>query len=378
MEDYKKTELLSSRIIPQGTEDDHEDTIIATPLLSPPLQIKLNYVEYHAYEFDLSIPAHKSKVSAQKRFFRFLPVFTIVVVKIGVVYWLVWLPMRYIVFPEIIVLIWLLVLILLFFGMIVFDWQYYRIYGPVEYSNMHLRTFGILAKFNGGSSVWLVYHHLGRYHHLCRNYESALECFQKMYALPITQEVPFCLADVYRWKARCFVPLHRYQDALDCIRDCILEKKTYGRSPLPLLGIKNDLYFLAKIQEKLCKYDEALVTYREVVELLQARGHSQSMDLAKAIAKVGEAHQLMGNLTEAREYFENSLRMYRLNIGEFPWQPSIARTHELFGDLLLRMDESPELAVENYEIAVEVYRRSGKSEADRVIINLTEKIQINS
>lgn len=115
MEDYKKTELLSSRIIPQGTEDDHEDTIIATPLLSPPLQIKLNYVEYHAYEFDLSIPAHKSKVSAQKRFFRFLPVFTIVVVKIGVVYWLVWLPMRYIVFPEIIVLIWLLVLILLFF-----------------------------------------------------------------------------------------------------------------------------------------------------------------------------------------------------------------------------------------------------------------------
>lgn len=371
MEDYKKTELLSSRTIPQGTEDDHEDTTIATPLLSPPLQIKLNYVEYHAFEFDSSIPAYKSKESAPKRFFRFLPVFTIV----GVfTYVLVWLPLRYIVTPE----VWLLIVILLFLGRIVFDWQYYRIYGPVEYSNMHLRTFGILAKFDGGRSVWIDYHHLGRYHHLCRNYESALECFQKLHALPITQEVPFCQADVYRWKARCLVPLHRYQDALDCIRDCILEKKTYGRSPLPLLGMKNDLYFLAKIQEKLCKYDEALVTYREVVELLQARGHSQSMDLAKAIAKVGEAHQLMGNLTEAREYFENSLRMYRLNIGEFPWQPSIARTHELFGDLLLRMDESPELAVENYEIAVEVYRRSGKSEADRVIINLTEKIQINS
>ena len=376
MEDYKKTELLSSRTIPQGTEDDHEDTTIATPLLSPPLQIKLNYVEYHAYEFDSSIPMLKSKESAQKRFFRFLPVFTIV----GVfTYVLVWLPMRYIVVtPEIFGLIWLLAVILLFLGRIVFDWQYYRIYGPVEYSNMHLRTFGILAKFDGGRSVWIDYHHLGRYHHLCRNYESALECFQKMHALPITQVVPFFLADVYRWKARCLVPLHRYQDALDCIRDCILEKKTYGRSPLPLFSMKNDLYFLGKIQEKLCKYDEALVTYREVVELLQTRGHSQSMDLAKAIAKVGEAHQLMGNLTEAREYFENSLRMYRLNIGEFPWQPSIARTHELFGDLLLSIDESPELAVENYEIAVEVYRRSGKSEADRVIINLTEKIQINS
>ena len=373
MEDYKKTELLSSRSIPQGTEDDHEDTTIATPLLSPPLQIKLNYFEYlHLHnELDLSIPMLKSKVSPKNMFFRFLVAFSIV----GVfTYVLVWLPLRYIVTPE----VWLLIVILLFLGRIVFDWQYYRIYGPVEYSNMHLRTFGIFTKFDGGRSVWFVYHHLGRYHHLCRNYESALECFQKIHALPITQVVPFFLADVYRWKARCLVPLHRYQDALDCIRDCILEKKTYGRSPLPLFSMKNDLYFLAKIQEKLCKYDEALVTYREVVELLQARGHSQSMDLAKAIAKVGEAHQLMGNLTEAREYFENSLRMYRLNIGEFPWQPSIARTHELFGDLLLRMDESPELAVENYEIAVEVYRRSGKSEADRVIINLTEKIQINS
>ena len=373
MEDYKKTELLSSRTIPQGTEDDHEDTTIATPLLSPPLQIKLNYVEYlHLHnELDLSIPMLKSKVSPKNMFFRFLVAFSIV----GVfTYVLVWLPLRYIVTPE----VWLLIVILLFLGRIVFDWQYYRIYGPVEYSNMHLRTFGIFTKFDGGRSVWFVYHHLGRYHHLCRNYESALECFQKIHALPITQVVPFFLADVYRWKARCLVPLHRYQDALDCIRDCILEKKTYGRSPLPLLGMKNDLYFLAKIQEKLCKYDEALVAYREVVELLQARGYSQSMDLAKAIAKVGEAHQLMGNLTEAREYFENSLRMYRLNIGEFPWQPSIARTHELFGDLLLRIDESPELAVENYEIAVEVYRRSGRSEADRVIINLTEKIQINS
>ena len=107
MEDYKKTELLSSRTIPQGTEDDHEDTTIATPLLSPPLQIKLNYVAYHAYEFDSSIPAYKSKESAPKRFFRFLPAFTVVVVKIGVLYWLVWLAMRYIVTPE----VWLLIVI---------------------------------------------------------------------------------------------------------------------------------------------------------------------------------------------------------------------------------------------------------------------------
>lgn len=216
---------------------------------------------------------------------------------------------------------------------------------------------------------------LGIYYQLCGEYDSAMASFEKILALPSINEDPYTLIEVYRRKAQVFFSLHRYREALECMNAVLLKQMTHARRPLPVTTLKNDYNNMGKIQERSGNYDEAKETYQKVVELFKRRGHTESLDLAKAIAKVGEAERLIGNLDQALEYTENALRIYRKNIGEFPWQPTVARLHESLGDLRLETnDSSTRLAIENYEIAVEVYHRAGKSESDKPITKLLKKI----
>ena len=78
---------------------------------------------------------------------------------------------------------------------------------------------------------------------------------------------------------------------------------------------------------------------------------------------------LLGRCDEALVMFQKGLDIFRLNYGEFPKQFSMAKLHESIGDIFHKKNKMV-LAKEHYEIALENFRRAGKSESDRLVVKL--------
>eukprot|EP00548_Thalassiothrix_antarctica_P012071 CAMPEP_0194160688 /NCGR_PEP_ID=MMETSP0152-20130528/78528_1 /TAXON_ID=1049557 /ORGANISM="Thalassiothrix antarctica, Strain L6-D1" /LENGTH=195 /DNA_ID=CAMNT_0038870397 /DNA_START=691 /DNA_END=1278 /DNA_ORIENTATION=- len=175
--------------------------------------------------------------------------------------------------------------------------------------------------------------------------------------------------------------MERYQAASECQSIVLKYLKLKAKRQVPVLTYRKEYNKLGKIQEKMGNFEDAKMSYQAVIEILEGRGYSETLDMAKAITKLGEVSRLMGQLDEASEYFQESLRLYRLNIGEFPWQSSVARLHESIGDIALEQQQkvSPltseqKQIIENYEFALEIYRRAGKSDTENALKKLMEKI----
>jgi tetratricopeptide (TPR) repeat protein len=83
--------------------------------------------------------------------------------------------------------------------------------------------------------------------------------------------------------------------------------------------------------------------------------------------------QISDRPDEALQSLQKALRISLLTDGEFPCRVSIARIYERIGNILSSRGDSV-AAVEQYELALGVYSRAGKSDDSKEMTSLNRKI----
>jgi CHAT domain-containing protein/tetratricopeptide (TPR) repeat protein len=122
------------------------------------------------------------------------------------------------------------------------------------------------------------------------------------------------------------------------------------------------LLVLSKVERRSGNNDLAIVLARDSIQIAQAIGDGGH--LAHGLMQLAKAHQSAGNLAEAREPLEQSIRLLRDNEGE---SYAVATgTHDL-GSLLYTLGD--------FELAADAFRRAGEwYEAADSPIRLTESL----
>ena len=248
---------------------------------------------------------------------------------------------------------------------------------------------------------------LGYYHELRSEYSEAISCYHRF-----LEEYPFIRNEpggivVLKALGRVYYSLGRYEKAFEYHTKAVQLRRLKDVPSRPS-QCQQDYHILGQTLRALGKYSEALGSYQEAVNLLKQRGYDQTIDIAKSYVKIGEVYQLMiggernNNIDNAIQAYHQALEIYLLNVGEFPRTSSIAKIYAQLGDLYLGRkkkkirtasssknaqahreqnpanqdnNEDDTTMIENHwNAAIEVYRRGGKTDEDREIIQLQSKI----
>ncbi len=254
----------------------------------------------------------------------------------------------------------------------VHDWRYFCKHGPIKYSEMLLRT--LVCHCHNQVIILRVRLQMARYHLICRDYDSAMSCCERVQDLSIVQKHVYYFIVVSQLKVQILSHMERYEEAVQCMKEMIDKEISFAKSPLPLSVLKCDYKKLARLQTKLGRNDEAIETYEEVVKLLHDRKLQKNGEMGHILVSMGDVMVKLRKHDEAMDLYGKGLEIFQMNYGEFPRQTSMATLHESIGDLYKERVEVG-LAKENYEIALEVLRRSGRSDSDRLVAALMIKIR---
>lgn len=211
---------------------------------------------------------------------------------------------------------------------------------------------------------------LGYCYELLGQADEALECYKRI------AEFPCCRinaggAPFQRKVGDLLYSSRHYEEALEAFKKT-LELRELHSAPF-VNHLIRDLQRIGLCQLQLGNLDGALEVLERARVLLKDRGLQESMDMVNILVQLSSVCERLGNHNEAREMLQEALRISLLNDGEFPRRLSIARIYERLGSLLASQGDSIG-AAEQYELAVDVYSRAGKSDDCPEITCLRQKM----
>lgn len=222
-------------------------------------------------------------------------------------------------------------------------------------------------------STWLW--KLGALHDILGENEEAMECYRK-----ITTTVNGCRtsprgAPYFRCLGRSYLRLGRYEDALHAF-EFALKLKRKGKDPP---NIDHDLSPIVATLKRLQRDRECVSRIDDAVLDLERRGFVQNLEHAKCWTLMGRVLMSLSETSEAIRYLEMALEIHLANEGEYPWSTAVAKIYEQIGDLHHVQESSnsnsSETALANFHKAIDVCRRSGKSDEHPRIASLLQKAQ---
>ena len=282
---------------------------------------------------------------------------------------------------------------------------YYNRYGVVPYVHRMKQIFWWYPH------MILVYDlSLGRYHEVTGDFEYAIESYEGIFErFPFLKERKGGVC-IYKALGNICYRTHRYRDALTHLQKAHQLRMLKDEKALAW-QLKNDHHAIGATYRALGRHQDALEAYRQSVESLNLNGWDQTTDMAQSIAKVGESLEILAGedgddaenddaIQQAATAYREALRIHLLNEGEFPRTKAVACLHDKLGDLVFRHphlrtpDEEgeeetttphnndhqhhpreEETATGHWNVALEVYRRNGKTDGDPVIIGLQTKLR---
>lgn len=141
-----------------------------------------------------------------------------------------------------------------------------------------------------------------------------------------------------------------------------------------VLRLQEILHCIGQTHERLGNLDEALKVFQEAHAALVQRGHDRSIESAKSLTLMARVLASKDELDPSLETYQQALEIYVYNVGEFPRRKSVGDLYKAIGDLRAKKGEGS-LAAENYGLAVEVFRRGGKSDEDKEMQGMLRKIE---
>jgi len=246
-------------------------------------------------------------------------------------------------------------------------------FGPVALVQKEVKTFTFVFGSNSpivGLFLWK----LGTVHDILGEKEEAAECYRK-----ITTTINGCQTSprgspYFVCLGRALFHLGHFEEALNAFEVAWKLKKKGKYSPI----ITRDLSLMVATLKHLHSNEESISKINDAVADLERKGCTQSLEHAKCWKLMGGVYISLGNASEAITYLEMALEIHLINEGEYPWSTAVAKIYEQIGDVYLGESNNNELALTNYHKAMEVYRRSGKSDEHPHIASLLQKVQNTS
>ena len=257
-------------------------------------------------------------------------------------------------------------------------WLYFRRYGGVEYLRARIK---VSRFFYGKDSYPVAFttYQLAKFHNLQGDLDDAFECYQRSAALLIQSRRGDSLTQagaVARFLTRIgqdLCALRRYPEGLEVLETALSIQKELGRQCF-VMHLQQTLNCIGETHEKMGNVEDALRTYQVGLENMRERADAQCMDMAISLVRVGSVYETMGDQyrDEALERYQEAMSIYLFNTGEFPCRKSIAELYAKIGNLQSDKGEVV-AAVESFRLAVDVYRRLGKTDEDEVVKHLLSR-----
>lgn len=154
--------------------------------------------------------------------------------------------------------------------------------------------------------------------------------------------------------------------------------RLFHKKPLavPWYKVALVLQWVGQCHEQLGNYDDAVATYRDVIDEFNRRGFGKQMEKTKFYTRLARVYEKMDNDTLALEAWEEALKIHLLNEGDFPRSVAVAKVYVQLATLYQKRakqqqhhsEEAAAKALEYYHEAVNVYRRSGRTEQDDPVV----------
>lgn len=249
-------------------------------------------------------------------------------------------------------------------------YKYYQSNGPLVTLQNHVRfcqsVYGPHSRF-----VAMALFRLGMYYESQNEPEKALASYQQITDFPICQSYHGA-APYYSKIGKILYTLARYEEALEAFETSLTLRRKLEKA-LFVLRLQEILHCIGQTQERLGNLDEALKVFQEAHTALVQRGHDRSIECAKSLALMARVLASMDKLDESLETYQQALDIYVYNVGEFPRRKSVGDLYKAIGDLRAKKGEDA-VAAENYVLAVEIFRRGGKSDEDKEMQGILRKI----
>ena len=250
-------------------------------------------------------------------------------------------------------------------------WLYYRFHGPLVtlQSQVRVSTFlyGAHSRF-----VAMAWFRLGLYYESQNEPDQALACYKEITDFPVCQHHDGA-APYYSKIGKLLYTLGRYEEALEAFETSLTLRRQLEKA-LFVLRLQEMLHCIGQTQERLGNLDEAFKVFQEAHTALVQRGHDRCIECAKSLALMARVLASMGKVDESLKKYQEALDIYVYNVGEFPRRKSIAELYKSMGDLRVQKGEDA-LAAENYGMAVEVFRRGGRSDEDKEMQSIIRKME---
>ena len=266
-----------------------------------------------------------------------------------------------------------MILVAIIFAFLVFavSWKFFQIYGPLKTLQTDIRVstalYGPHSRF-----VAMGLYRMGMYYESQNEPEKALDCYRQIVDFPVCRHHPSA-APYYSKIGKLLFALGQYEEALEAFETCLTLHRKLEKAFF-VLRLQGILHCIGQTHERLGNLEEALKIFEEAHTALVQRGYDRSVDNAKSLVLMARVLENMGKDDESIEKYQKALDTYIYNVGEFPRRKSIAELYNSIGGLHVRKGQIAP-AVENYGMAVDVYRRAGKSDEDREMQVILRKME---
>ena len=213
---------------------------------------------------------------------------------------------------------------------------------------------------------------MGMYYESQNEPTRALQCYQEIIAFPVCRRGHPGAAPYHNKIGKLLYSLGRYEEALEAFETSLTLQQQLEKAMF-VLRYQDALHNIGQTHERLGHWDKALKVFSEAQAAVVQRGHDKSIENAKSLTLMARVLASMDKVEEALEKYQEALDIYIFNVGEFPRRKSIADLYTSMGDLQVRQGQETS-AVKSYELAVEIFRRGGKSDQDQDLQSIQQKI----
>ena len=244
--------------------------------------------------------------------------------------------------------------------------------GPVQYLEYSLKNDLNCFYNRGGAMHANNLYLLAKVHVYLENLESAEQTCRRL-----VEEVPRVSSEssgsrLFAYHGRILMTLGRCEEALPAYQES-LRLLRLPQKP-NLIKVVNAMKNIALIHLRLGQADVALEVLDEAATMLTDAKLEQSIELSKVLAIRAKCYRAQAKLEDALAAYEKAKDIYLFNVGHFPRVPVLARLYRDLGDAQREMG-NVETARSSYQVALEIFRRSGFADEHVSIQSLLRRLE---